>query len=141
MSLAAIRNGLWYTLTACGPFGRNEVSACDFGIVENVAGCAIVFLPGTTKIDRQTYGNVFQRNWGINGLGFIKDTGDSGSTLSRVWQFHDDLYNTVIKDQSLGGAVQAAYLTGFNFNVNSSIDFGGGPIFFMVEWSMTAEEF
>ena len=141
MSLAAIRNGLYTHLTTCGPFGRTEISTCDFGILDGLSGSGILFLPGATAIIQETYGNQFVRKWGINGQGFVKDTGDSVGTLSRIWQFHDDLYNTLIKDQSLGSAsAQAAYLTGINFNVNNTVHYGG-PIFFIVDWTMIVEEF
>ena len=144
MSLAAIRNGLFRTLTACGPFDENEISTCDFGILESTSGCGLMFLPGTTAITPNRNNNApargYLRAWGINGEAFLKDTGDPELVMSRVWQVHDDLYNTISKDDTLNGAAFSSALTGFSFDINTSGRDVNGQLFFVVGFGVLAEE-
>jgi hypothetical protein len=144
VSLAAIRNGLFRTLTACGPWDETEISTCDFGIIESTSGCALMFLPGTTTITPNRNNNApargYLRAWGINGEAYLKDTGDPELVLSRVWQVHDDLYNTIRKDDTLNGAAFSSTLNGFSFDINTSGRDVNGQLFFVVGFGMVAEE-
>lgn len=145
MSLAAIRNGVYHMLTASGPWSQNEISTCDFGVLEGAATCAIVFLPNTeTRIEPDRFGTTNSRNyhryWGMRGRLYIKDTGDSTALLSKVWQGYDDVYNTLSKDDSLNGSACAARLTKFSFDDSFAIE-AAGQMWAVVEFGIQAEEF
>lgn len=144
MSLAAIRNGLYQTFTACGPWDETEISTCDFGILESTSACAIVFMPGTTVItpnrNRSAPSRGYLRQWGIRGRGYIKDTGDPELVLTRVWQFCDDLYNTLVKDDTLNGTAFSSQLNTIDFDmVTGGIDVAG-QFFMEIPFTLTAEE-
>ena len=144
MSLAAIRNGLFTTLTTCGPWDDTEVSTCDFGILESTSACAIVFMPGNSTIEPNHVNNApargYLRHWGIGGIGYLKDTGDPELVLARVWQFYDDLYNTVRKDDTLNGAAFSSMLTDITFDLTTGGVEVGGQFFMAVPWRIEAEE-
>jgi len=82
----------------------------------------------------------YLRAWGINGEAFLKDTGDPELVMSRVWQVHDDLYNTISKDDTLNGAAFSSALTGFSFDINTSGRDVNGQLFFVVGFGVLAEE-
>ena len=57
MSIAAIRNGIYTTLTASGPYTIEEISACSFDPLERAAACAVTYFPeGTSPIEALEYG-------------------------------------------------------------------------------------
>lgn len=145
MSLEVIRNGAFWVLTTCGPWVASEVSTCDFGILEGVSGCGIVFLPGAnTRIDPDRIGRAPARNylreWHLRGGLYIKFTGDPARLLARVWQGHDDLFNTIAKDDTLNSAACAARLQGLAYNQDTFVNWGGQD-FAVVGFDWRAEEF
>lgn len=145
--IQGIRTGLQTQLTTCWPWSAGEVSASDFGILETASACAIVFLPGqNTRIDpltRGTYNSITQRrDWDISGHLYIKYTGNATCLLAMVWQGHDDLYDTIKKDNSLQGALAAngaAWLYRFSFDENRSVQ-AHGHKWADILWGVTAVE-
>ncbi len=145
MSLVGIRNGLWNHLTACGPYDPEAVSTCDFGIMESCSSaCAVLFWPGTdTNIDPDRFSanpRNFARDWDIRGEIYIRYSGDPKFILSSAWQAHDDLFNTVSKDDTLGNSCKAAQLVSMSYNVREAVE-SGGHVWSVVRWRLTAEEF
>jgi len=139
MTLQTVRDGLYYVLTVWGPYNSTEVSACAFDVLESTSACAIVFTPGgDSTFDLLTFGasGVDQMTWAIDGIVYIKDTGDPKLFLSRCWQAHDDLWETVKKDRTLNGAAQLARITGMSFNVELGREVDGaywGEVKFRLE--------
>lgn len=139
MTLETIRNGLYYVLTTWGPYSAEEVSTCSFDALETSAASAIIFTPGAdTTFDLLTYGasGVDQMTWAIDGAVYVKDTGDPKLFLSRCWQAHDDLWQTVKKDRTLNNAAQIARITGMSFNIELGREVAGafwGEIKFRLE--------
>jgi hypothetical protein len=145
VSVAAIRNGLYQLLTASGPWAGSEISTCSFDVLTQTSGCAIVFVPeGTSAIEPAAYGRnnqpVFDRKWKIGGALYIRDTGDEKVLWGKVWQAYDDLYGTIRKDDSLGGAAAAAHLAGVTHRTTQFLKVAG-HVWKPVEFSLIAEEF
>lgn len=144
MSLAAIRAGLFTTLTACGPWASAEISACCFDPLQSTNACAIVFLPGRSEITPQRLGTRpargYLRRWSIEGVLYVKDTGDPRRTLGNVWQGIDDLYTTIAKDDTLASSACAAHVSSINFDRNTFIE-AAGQIWAPVSFTVEAEEF
>ena len=145
MSLQAIRTGLMQTLTACGPWSTTEVSSCSFDPLEHVSACAIIIQPGpTSEIDPDRLGSANRRNylrrWNLTGTLYIRDTGDPVAVLSRTWQGHDDLFDTISKDDSLNGSACAARLLRINGMPGQFVE-AGGHLWKPVEFIIEAEEF
>ena len=144
MSLQVIRNGTARTFSSCGPWLDAEISTCSFDPLEFTSSCAIVFLPGTDsriEADRLARGpRNYHRYWKVAGTLYIKDTGDPKRLLSLVWQGHDDLFNTISKDDSLNGSACAAQLTRLSYNKNTFVSMHGHD-WAVVDWDIVAEEF
>lgn len=140
MSLAAVRNGLFTTLTACGPWSAVEISTCCFDPLEHTSGCAVILLPGDSEITPLTFsgGGVtrdYSRTWEIAGTVYVKDTGDPRRVLSRVWQAVDDIYETISKDASLNGSADAAHVARISYNQDQFVEAAGhlwAPVRFTV---------
>lgn len=122
MSLAAVRNGICATLTACGPYSASDVSTCDAGILDGVSGCGVLVIPKDGRFIPSRFGvnNVLSFDSGprVDGIVYIKDTGDPTGLKARVWQAPDDLFNTLSKDYTLQGNVGKngiAYLEGWSY--------------------------
>ena len=114
-------------------------------MLESVSGCAIVFLPGRdSRIEPHDLGSFNKRDywraWAISGTLYIKDVGDPQRLLSRAWQAHDDLYNTISKDDSLASTACAARLARLSFDKNVFVEMGG-HLWAPVEWEVIADEF
>ena len=143
MSIQNIRNGLYTTLTACGPWAASEISTCSFGVLETVNACAIVYLPGpTSTFDQLTFGRNNlndQAAWGISGAVYIKHTGDDEQLLSRCWQAHDDIYATIKKDRTLNSAADNARVMQITFDKDVSIE-AAGAMWAIIDFQIVADE-
>ena len=143
MSLQAIRNALYNQLVTCGPYAACEVSACSFTGLETVASCALVFMPGSTTF-REMTGTATtggdEKNWGIQGSVYIRDISDPQRLLSLCWQAPDDLYNTLSKDRTLGGAADNAFMISTAFDPNRGIQ-AGGALWAEIKFTIKAVEY
>ncbi len=137
-----IRAGLYSVLTACGPYSAGEVSTCDFGILSGVSGCAIIYMPGSTRINPQAFGRNPARNddrlWGIEGEIYVKDTGDPTGFIARCWQAPDDFFTTLNKDGTLAGAADDARITQMDY-VGEGRD-TAGQLFGVIRFTIVAEK-
>ena len=138
-----IRDALLDHLVAAGPYGRQEVSACSFDVMEGTSACAIVFLPGgdTSREETgmgSTSGHDLMR-WSINGSIFIKDTGDSALLLGRVWQAHDDFIQTMQTARTLSDLVANCNVDRLAFDPRSYVEAGGAE-WAEIRWSLTVED-
>lgn len=144
MSLATIRNGLFATLTACGPFAATEISTCSFDPLQHTSLCAIVFLPGDSEILPQAIGRApareYHRRWQIAGTMYIKDTGDPKRLLSSVWLGVDSLYETIAKDDTLQSSACAAAITRISYDAEQFVE-AAGAIWAPIRFTVLAEEF
>jgi len=143
MTLQAIRNALYNQLVTCGPYAASEVSTCSFGVLETTATCALVFMPGTDSAFEEIAGTATAgldyKHWSIGGSVYIRDSGDHQKLLNLVWQAHDDLWNTVQKDRSLGRSVDNARLVSMGFDPRLGLE-AGGAYWAEVRWKLRADE-
>ena len=142
MSLQDIRDGLFYTFHTWGPFAASELSTCAFDVLEGANTCAIVFLPSDSEFEPLTFGasSADYKHWGIGGSGYIKDTGDPKNLLSRVWQMHDDIYDTIRKDRTLNRTAAMGHIVSMTYDPNVGID-AGGAFWAEVKWRLIADSF
>lgn len=144
MSLANIREGLYYTLQVWGPWLDSEISTCDFGILETVTACAIVFMPSTDSSFEEIGFGISDspdvNTWSIEGGLYIKDTGDPRALLNRVWLGHDDLRDTLRKDRTLNGQASNAILMSMSFDPTIALE-AGGALWAQVIWKIQAVEY
>ena len=145
MSITAIRNGLYTLLTASGPWTAAEISTCSFDCLERGSGCAITFFPeGTTDIEPLAFGSggvqADQRHWRIGGTVWIREDGNPQTILGGIWRAYDDIYNTIRKDNTLGGTCDRAMLTDISTTLNRFQE-SGGHVWKPVDWVVIADEF
>jgi len=143
MTLQAIRDGLYTTLTACGPYDAQQISTCSFDPLQATSSCAICFFPGTNStFEQMTFGNAATdaRHWSIDGAIYIKDNGDPLRLLSMAWKAHDDFFSTVKKDRSLNGTAADAFVTAMSYDPAVGVE-NGGAFWAIITWKLTAEEY
>lgn len=129
-AVQGIRVGIFELLTASGPYAARQVSSCSFDVLESSNTCAITYFLGRgTELAPQSYdqgGKVanYAGQIAVEGVLWIKDTGDAAALLSRTWKVPDDLIQTFAKDTTLGGRVSNCFLTGMDLDVSQDITAG-----------------
>jgi len=116
VSFAGVRDGLVATIQAHGKWAASQISTCDFGIVE-LSASTVILAPGpNTSVRPFTFegdspsSRQKEVRYEISGYVFVKDPGDPTLLLGRLWTACDDIFGSVNRDDSLGGAVQAAHI-------------------------------
>lgn len=141
--LQNIRNGIAHILTACGPYSASEVSACDFGILTDTSGCAVLFMPGTANFAPLAFGGQVSRHdnrmWGVSGQIWVKDLADNLAFNGRVWQAPDDFYHTIQKDNTLNGTCKNARVTQIAYAADGEDK--AGQHWGVLSWTIIAEMF
>ena len=130
-----------------GSFTRDQVSACDYGILDKVSGtgeasnlaaCAIVFRPGTGTYTQMAYGGIRQAYWNIRAEGYIPVTGNIGTDWGRVWRLIDAIDAAVAGGATIqaSGGARTARVSGFIQPQDILVEFGGNdfiPVYVTVE--------
>ena len=146
MTITNIRNGLITTLVACGPYAANEVSSCDYGIIGNASGSAIIVHPdGESSISGNTFSGKGTTKtqyitWSWIGEIYIRFTGDPKKFLGDVYSAMDDIQTTLNKDVKLNSTACNAALTGISYNIREGYDIEGHD-FGVVRFSLETVEF
>lgn len=123
-------------LVDSGSFLRTQVSACDYGILDNVAGCGIVLQPGESTSERINYGHGRRDTWGIFAECYIRDTGDPEVTLRRVWQIHDSVLAAVTGGSNCNTSTRESTVTRLSRPRDLFAEFGGNdfvPVYITIE--------
>ena len=129
-NFATLRNGAVATLVASGPYSAEQISTCDYGVVERSSGCAIIIHPEEGDFEPVTFGgqaNVSDK-WAVvkfNIENYIQFTGDSQKYLNDVWTAMDDLKTTYGKDDTLQSSACFAWLSNIRFNIDEGYEMGG----------------
>ena len=132
MSLTTVRNAVYQLLTTCGPFGAQEVSTCDFGILSGVSGCAIIFHPdGDSLVEQLTFAGNGRSGaqaitWNFRGNLFLRFNGNSPCMLGQIYQGVDDIQQTFAKsEKGVSTTASMLRLTGFNYNIDQGFEMDG----------------
>jgi hypothetical protein len=138
MTIKSAASALIDDLVASGSFLRNQVSACDYGMLGRpaAAGCAIMIQPNLSTRNLIAYGGVFESFWGITAECYIKDTSDTVETLTRVWDMHDAVACAIDGGTNTNTADRTARVTSFNRPRNVFVELGGNdfvPVFINIE--------
>ena len=130
-TLATLRAGIVSTMTACGPYDAAQVSTCDYGIIGQTSGCAIIVHYGPEEnSEPQTFSgggttHVLLDTIQFTGECFIQYTGDDRKFLSDVYTARDDIKTTFKKDVKLQSSACLAWVSGFRYNIDESYEMGG----------------
>lgn len=129
-NIATLRNGIYASLTTCGPYSSTQVSSCDYRAIEQSSGCAIIFHYEGEDIDPITFNGADGTpteliNSTFGGECYIQFTGDTKKFLGDVYQARDDLKATFAKTYSLLGSACFAWVSRFKFNIDEGYNLGG----------------
>lgn len=116
-------------------FTGDQVSACDYGVLDNAGTCAVVIQPLTSSVEWGVYDGVMV-TWGLRVEGYIKDTGNACAVLTRVWDFHDVVTEIVTTGSTINTLHRSARPASFSRPPDSYIEFGGHdylPVYVTVE--------
>lgn len=127
-------------LVGSGSFLSDQVSACDYGILDKPAtsGCAVVLQPGVSSYDLIGYGGISLARWSILAECYVRDTGDVPETLGRVWQIHDVVKEAIDAGSNINPSdnTRTGRVSNINRPQNVFVEFGGNdfiPIYVTIE--------
>ena len=126
-------------LVESGSFLRTQVSASDFGIMDNMPACAIVLRPSQTTLNRVAYGNIPEIFWGFQALCYLQDTGDVEETLGNIIQIHDSFERAIRSGCFANCGSLTTWVNGLSHNWNDIYNFGG-PDYFLVTAAVVSRE-
>lgn len=79
-----------------GSFLRNQVSACDYGIIDtSQAGCIVVLQPAQSSFTTVGYGGAQLADRGVVAECYIKVDAHVTDVMTKVWQIHDSVLGAV----------------------------------------------
>jgi hypothetical protein len=116
-------------------FTARQVSACDYGVLDNSGACAIVIQPLTSSIEWGVYDGIMP-TWGMRVEAYIKDTGNPCAVLTRVWDIHDVITEIVTTGSTINTLHRSARPVSFSRPPDSYIEFNGTdylPVYVTVE--------
>ena len=122
-----------------GSFLRSQVSACDYGIMEENPACAVTIRPANSTFNYIGYGNVAEQTWGFSVRGWIKSEGDVEGSLADVFHMHDALYTAINGGSNANNSQYTTRVVAFVHNQDSLWNFGG-PDYQLVEATVTVRE-
>ena len=129
--IATIRTGIYNTMVTCGPYDAAQISTCDYGIIGQNSGCAVVVHYGPEEnSEPQTFSgggttHVLLDTIQFTGECYIQYTGDDRKFLSDVYTARDDIKSTFKKDVKLQSSACLAWVSGFGYNVDEGYEMGG----------------
>jgi hypothetical protein len=111
-------------LVDSGSFLSTQVSACDYGVLDTKAGCAIVVQPQSSTTTWATW-NTAQFNWGLRLECFIQDTGNPVQVLTRVWDIQDAVIGAILAGSNLNTAHRSARPVALDRPADTFVEFAG----------------
>lgn len=135
MTIQTARNGLVATIQNFGKWSASQISTCDFGIAE-LSASTVVIQPGANSmmepLSMRSSGSTTKKGvaWDMTGVVLVKDPGDPRVLLGSLWTAVDDIFDSVNSDDTFGGAVEEAHITGISrpgidsFFTTGDVDFG-----------------
>jgi hypothetical protein len=126
-------------LVDSGSFLRTQVSACDYGILDQMPACAVTLRPGLSTFDSEGFGHFFADHWGWSVEGWVQDSGDVEQTLKSIITMHDSLRGAIVAGSITNTNTRAAHVTSITHNPQSVWNFGG-PDYFLVTATVQVSE-
>jgi hypothetical protein len=137
MTIKTAASAIVDDLVDSGSFLRTQVSACDFGVLDNMSTCAVTVEPNLSTFRYIGYGGVREDSWGFMVTGWVRDMGDVEGTLGRMYDMHDALIGAVN-----GGSIAncaSLYTRVESIQVLPPLSLAGGDVF-MVQANTVSRE-
>ena len=141
MSASAIADGLVTLLSAASVFGAGNVSKNSYQVLETSTGSCVVVQWTRLTSRAMTFGNLRHRVWNFQLRCFIRDTGDAGAVLNRVWTATDGILACLESDDTIQGtAKEIDDISGTRDPEGAFVTPGGGT-WLPVEFNVAVVEF
>ncbi len=127
-------------LVLSGSFGADQVSACDYGVLDTAGGCAVIIRPGNSTVEIIGYGGVELNTWGFTVQGFVKFEGDPVEFLGAIYDMHDALREAINTGTCANTDLMTTKVNGFQHNADVSFESLGGLDFGLVTATVTTRE-
>lgn len=127
------------TFVESGSFLRTEVSACDYGILDNIETSGIIIRPGVSTFE-SPFGYAAHSSWGFGVEGYVRDEGDVVETMSRALQMHDVLYGALVTGSLANTQTLTTTIKSITHNPLDSWFTPGGTAFLMVTANTEVKE-
>ena len=147
MSLQGVRNGMIAILTGASAFDANQVSGCDYGVLETSDSCALLVMPIGIASEPITFGAPRARliTWELEVQAYVKDTGNPVAVLGNLWTIADEVRGALDSDDTLSGSCKKAKITGATQPKGEGRGPGaieaGGAVWFPWYFTVAADEF
>lgn len=136
MTIKAAASAIIDDLIESGSFLRRQVSACDYGVLDNTSGCAIVLQPGHSTFEVIAYGGVMENLWGIVAECYVRDTGIVTQTLTRTWDIIDAVEGAISGGSNANSGDLRTQVTTISRTRDLFVEFGGNdfiPVYVTIQ--------
>lgn len=122
---------------ASGSFSAEQVSTCDYGVLDTAGACALVIQPLSSPLNWMTFSTV-QARWGLRVECYIQDTLNAEEVLTRKWDMHYSAVQPIVDGTTINKAdgTRTARPTGIDAPADTYVEFGGHdyiPLYVTVE--------
>ncbi len=129
MTIIKAASALIDDLVASGSFLANQVSACDYGVIDSSqAACVVILQPGQSTFDPIGGGGVTWDRWGITAECYIKVGGDTIDAMTKTWQIQDVVKMAVNGGTNVNCASRCAWVTSINKPFNQFYNLHGHDV-------------
>ena len=106
-SASAIADGLVTMFSAASLFGAGNVSKNSYQVLETSAGSCMVVQWVRYNSTPMTFGTPMaaRKIWSFSLKCYVRDTGDPGATVNRVWRATDNVVACLAADDTILGLV------------------------------------
>lgn len=139
MTILGAACALFDDIVESGSFLRTQVSACDFGILNDSPTCAVTIRPANSTFNYIGYGGVAEQTWGFSVRGWVKDTADVPKMLEDVYHMHDALYSAINSGSNANNQQYTTRVVSFVHNQDNIWNFGSTD-YHLVEATVTVRE-
>lgn len=107
-----------------GSFAWDQVSACDYGVLDGSAACALLVWPGGGAGNWATW-NTVEFAWNLQVRAFIRDTGNPCAVLTRVWDIQDAIIEVVLTGSNVNTLYRKALPVAIDAPMDTFYEFHG----------------
>ena len=107
-----------------GSFHWDQVSACDYGVLDGSAACALMIWPQGGTGTWATYNSV-EFSWTFQVRAFLRDTNNPCAVLTRVWQIIDNIVEVVLTGSNVNTLNRRALPVAIDAPMDTFYEFSG----------------
>ncbi|MFH1745562.1 MAG: hypothetical protein ABIG44_00825 [Planctomycetota bacterium] len=121
-----------------GSFAWDQISACDYGVLDGSAACALMVWPGGGAGNWATWSTV-NFTWNLQVRAFLRDTNNPCAVLTRVWDIQEAIIAVVLTGSNVNTLTRKALPVAIDAPMDTFYEFHGHD-FIPVTVSVQIEE-